>query len=144
MFYAVAYHFENPARSHGHICTSIEEVLRIAKPLARKGLDMLADIAWHTVFVDGRNQPADPYTLLESDDEDSVASVIEQISDAMQFQNIGYVEIHAREDLYELLDFIGADAWGSDTLKALIEIWQQSQHALIGLVNKEWQDDGTP
>ncbi len=139
MLYVVTYNIEGIYGPGGYVDTSRDEVIRFAKSLAELALDQMDDAVSIHEWFDVNGNEEQPRHLLRSNKVEEVKHIIEQISDTMKSEDLGYVDFWEYGDIFKLIEDQQFTSWCSESLKDQITQVKKAYFALVNHLADEWE-----
>jgi len=138
MLYAITYEIEGICGPGGYVSATRNEALTFAREMAEVALGQLGDGVSCVDWFDFNGEADDPRGILSSNDLDEVAYAVEQINDAMQSQNIGYIGLLEYQDLFHFIEDQNVVSWCSKKLKDRIVSMRNYYSCLTRDIASEW------
>lgn len=141
MLYSLNYQLEGIVGPAGAIDCDRSKLLRHAADIGRTAVDLLGDYVSVYDQADDEDLEEDRLDLpamLNSEDDSDIDDAISRINDLLQAQRMGYIGIHAHDDLFALVDDHGVTDWASSALKDRIQRLRLEYNAVLDAIESEW------
>jgi hypothetical protein len=138
MLYSLHFSIDGIIGPGGEIRERQEELIGQAVVLAKTAVDLLGDWVHDADWFDASGEPSDVLSIFDTEDDDELIAAVGQISDAMKSQRLGFIDFHAHDDLFALIDYHSMLEWISPSMRARILEAKRICNALKADLSFEW------